>query len=240
MKPETKHKLLTALCRTIFYWVYSIFGALIFMAIERNDADSSKNDKSLYEEIKRNLTAQYNINETAFDEVTRKLEEASQVLYTDRSDWSFGNSLLFVQSIVTTIGYGHITPVTILGRMVCIAYAVFGIPICIAMLAVVGDVMRIGHMTWIQKVEKHFPLNLSCDIKCVIVCGTQMVLLIFIGAAIHMELDNWTLDEGIYAWFITFSTIGFGDLIPGLIYFFYSVFMLSSSIYSSIHPPIHP
>ena len=104
MKAGTKHKLLIALCRNLVFWIYCICGALIFMAIEGNSGDADDESGSLYKQIKKNLTAKYNIYETAFDELTRELKHASQFLYSDRSDWSFGNSMLFVQSIITTIG----------------------------------------------------------------------------------------------------------------------------------------
>ena len=107
---------------------------------------------------------------------------------------------------------------TVIGRLFCIIYAIFGIPICLAMLAIMGDLLRLTHMKWIQRFENFDLISLSCDAKCAIVCCIQMVVLIFIGAGIHMKVDNWTFDEGIYAWFITFSTIGFGDYIPGYHY----------------------
>jgi len=40
-----------------------------------------------------------------------------------------------------------------------------------------------------------------------------MVLLIVINGLLVMHLLNWSLIEAVYYWFITYSTIGFGDYI---------------------------
>lgn len=59
---------------------------------------------------------------------------------------SFPQLMLFVTTIMTTIGYGHIAPVTTEGRIVALCYATIGIPLflmCIANLSgVLSDMFR--------------------------------------------------------------------------------------------------
>ena len=43
--------------------------------------------------------------------------------------WSFPSALLFTLTLVTTIGYGHITPASLDGKIICICYSLIGIPL---------------------------------------------------------------------------------------------------------------
>ena len=45
-----------------------------------------------------------------------------------------------------------------------------------------------------------------------VACALMVVLLISTGAS-AVYFENWTFIEGLYAWFITFTTIGFGDYV---------------------------
>ncbi|KAK3582069.1 hypothetical protein CHS0354_013447 [Potamilus streckersoni] len=55
--------------------------------------------------------------------------------------WSWLGSFLFVVTIVTSIGYGHIAPKTVWGRIICIAYAMIGIPLTMIFLASIGNTL---------------------------------------------------------------------------------------------------
>ncbi|CAF2624045.1 unnamed protein product [Rotaria sp. Silwood2] len=61
--------------------------------------------------------------------------------------WTYPNSLLFAITIITTIGYGNITPMTWEGQICCICYATIGIPIfllCVANISgVLGEMFRL-------------------------------------------------------------------------------------------------
>ncbi|KAM3726614.1 TWiK family of potassium channels protein [Dirofilaria immitis] len=52
--------------------------------------------------------------------------------------WPFIDSLLFAFALITTIGYGNITPKTFAGQMFCIFFAAFGIPLTLLTIADLG------------------------------------------------------------------------------------------------------
>ncbi|KAF2358156.1 Potassium channel domain [Trinorchestia longiramus] len=55
--------------------------------------------------------------------------------------WTFAKSTLLTMTIITTIGYGHISPSTFYGQMYCIVYALVGCPLLLLFLANIGEAM---------------------------------------------------------------------------------------------------
>ena len=73
--------------------------------------------------------------------------------------WDFVQSVFFTTTILTTIGYGNISPVTFPGRLFCILFAIIGIPFTLSVLADLGKILAtIISKVWKQYKQKVKPL----------------------------------------------------------------------------------
>uniref|UniRef100_A0A336MPF6 CSON002140 protein n=1 Tax=Culicoides sonorensis TaxID=179676 RepID=A0A336MPF6_CULSO len=84
-----------------------------------------------------------------FEEELQVAYDAGVKSYSGLTVWSFINSALFCLSVVTTIGYGHITPKTPLGKALTMVYALIGVPLFLIVLADFGKLLtRIIKFLW--------------------------------------------------------------------------------------------
>uniref|UniRef100_A0A0R3RH16 Ion_trans_2 domain-containing protein n=1 Tax=Elaeophora elaphi TaxID=1147741 RepID=A0A0R3RH16_9BILA len=73
--------------------------------------------------------------------------------------WSFGSSVFFSWTAITTIGYGHIVPRTNEGRIACLMYALLGIPLILVTIADIGRFLSAG-IIWIHYMMRLLRLEL--------------------------------------------------------------------------------
>uniref|UniRef100_A0A914GXN9 Potassium channel domain-containing protein n=1 Tax=Globodera rostochiensis TaxID=31243 RepID=A0A914GXN9_GLORO len=77
------------------------------------------------------------------------------------SIWTFSTAVFFSVTVVSTIGYGNPVPVTRLGRIACISFSLFGIPLTLVTIADLGKFLS-EHLVWLYGRYlglKHFVVN---------------------------------------------------------------------------------
>lgn len=96
----------------------------------------------------------------------------------------------------------------------CILVCLVGIPISMLSIKSVGEVFALWFMAIIQKFEKKVLKRQepkALETKSAVILFSLMILFVFGNGLILVSLKGWTLLEGVYFWFVTLTTIGFGD-----------------------------
>jgi hypothetical protein len=62
--------------------------------------------------------------------------------------WTYSSAMLYSATVITTVGYGNITPKSILGKLITCLYAIIGIPIMIMYLTNTGDLLAFCFMKY--------------------------------------------------------------------------------------------
>ena len=118
---------------------------------------------------------------------------------------------------ISILGYGHLTPVTTSGKLFCIVFCLFGIPMCLLVLKTAGELISKGLTNVIVRIEKNVFRRQSVEhlkLKCAVFSFIVMVTYISLCSVIQVLWEKWTFSDAFYAWFVAYTTVGFGDYIP--------------------------
>ncbi|XP_075892698.1 potassium channel subfamily K member 6 [Nelusetta ayraudi] len=206
----------------LFYVIYLLFGALVFSSIERPVEEKLTRD---LEALKQELLNQSCVSAASLDLLLANVLKANKYGVSvfrnesSPSNWDLVSSMFFANTLVTTIGYGHTTPLSDTGKAFSIFYALIGVPftmlvltVCVQklmyplVLAPVGVLHRAG-LEQRPATIVHFVLLLL-----------GVVLGFFVApAAVFSAMEvSWSFLDGIYFSFISLCTIGLGDFVPGM------------------------
>ncbi|KAG8435828.1 hypothetical protein GDO86_013682 [Hymenochirus boettgeri] len=130
--------------------LYSVIGAGVFHYIEGSREMEITELKEFLDKLwiialnssTNNMTIMG--NESAFKEMAKEAlvqDIKPEWKQKPEEQWSFMSSLFFCCTVFTTVGYGHIYPVTIYGKIACMVYATVGIPLMLLLLADFGDIL---------------------------------------------------------------------------------------------------
>ncbi|XP_074634050.1 potassium channel, subfamily K, member 16-like [Acropora palmata] len=257
--------------------VYLTLGGLIFMFVERQPkvvVNTTQELVEIFDVLKNsdlgNSSSPIALNSSDFvrdltSNDLRKLDGilaqiSDQRVAATKAEWNLYNSIFFCMTVTTTIGYGFLAPVTVWGRVICVIYALIGIPLTLALLAIVGKIL--GDYTndacawmlkWFRKVYTSYEYERTVQegdpgqIDAPLWMGLLIhILFTTTTAGVFCWIEGWDFGTSLYFQYITFLTIGFGDVVPSkgelvflnvfLIFFGLSVLSITlSMIASNLH-----
>ncbi|XP_031566773.1 potassium channel subfamily K member 9-like [Actinia tenebrosa] len=202
--------------RLVALTAYVLIWSAVFMIIEQTGEPNTVVANRMLEEVKNNISRLLgaNISEEHFDALVNKISGAVKV--RERPDWKYWKTVDFVIQSLTTIGFGDLTPRTLTGQMVFIFFAVIGLPFTMVTLKTTGELMHDVVKKLIIFFERRFlqkQETKNLHFKCVVFSFAAFIALHAYGAELYVTLNQTGYFEGIYASFVTLSTIGFGDYI---------------------------
>ncbi|XP_039248659.2 uncharacterized protein LOC120326434 [Styela clava] len=212
----------------VFYFVYMIIGAAVFMAMERPVEKQRCKDAKQFKEKWLNQTR----NNEGFTEETLNKFIKNVTIFSGHgislqgnvkcpANWDFQSSLFFTGTIITTIGYGNLAPTQWYSQIFCIFYALIGIPLFAIMFTGIGEYMSVLAEEVLKKFQP--PQNapeeevqiVNAFFVFVLIVGGSFIFFQLIPAAIFTFVEGWSYRESVYYCFITLTTVGFGDFVAG-------------------------
>ncbi|KAH8303350.1 hypothetical protein KR059_008701 [Drosophila kikkawai] len=220
--------------------IYCGVGGLIFRHLERPAEverlsylkDVVKTHRERFMDTVLNNTEVHNLREllsfelAKYEAAVQQAAEGGLLIVVDKDfpepyeRWSILQAVFFSSTVLTTIGYGNIVPVTTGGRVFCICFALIGIPFTLTVIADWGRLFA----TAVSVFGKHMPTKPKFTnfigktwFYAILAVGFLGVYLAAGAGLLLLWEDDWTFFDGFYFCFITMTTIGFGDLVPSKI-----------------------
>lgn len=165
------------------------------------------------------------VSETSLSEFVQQIlisQPSSAPNLANEADWGFAQSVFFAVTLVTTIGYGQMSPLSVNGKLFCIFYSVMGIPLTLILFNAYTDRLLRKSNILLKTIIRKFSLENEANVlkmKLFYLFGLLLFLsscFIFIPAYLFTQLESdWSYLDSLYYCFITLTTIGLGDYIPG-------------------------
>ncbi|XP_062863499.1 potassium channel subfamily K member 16-like [Trichomycterus rosablanca] len=204
----------------LFQFTYLLLGATVFQLLEKEAESQNRNH---FQIEKLNFLANYTcLDGPALEKFVKIILDAWEHGVnpsgnsTNPSNWDFGSSFFFAGTVVTTIGYGNLSPTTYSGQVFCVFYALCGIPLNLAFLNQLSKCLTL-HLGRLERSMISVVPHKQCVEVLAVVLFLLMgsVLFLVFPPLIFSYVEGWSYGEGFYYAFITLSTIGFGDYVVG-------------------------
>ncbi|TRZ01651.1 hypothetical protein DNTS_006138, partial [Danionella cerebrum] len=220
--------------------IYLLCGAAVFSSLEQ---PMEKLAKEKWTQRMEQFTVEHNLSREDLKRFLRSYEEANLAgirVDATRPRWDFAGAFYFVGTVVSTIGFGMTTPVTIAGKIFLIFYGLVGCASTILffnlflerVITVIAFVLKFCHER--RELHKSSPAQNSHrhpsagnrdrrtdslagwkpSVYCVmLILGGAAILVSCSASAMYSSAEGWDYLDALYFCFVAFSTIGFGDMV---------------------------
>ncbi|XDV38859.1 hypothetical protein PO909_008189 [Leuciscus waleckii] len=203
--------------------LYLVMGALVFNALEAPNEESHHVQlQTTRQEFLGNYTCvdpdRLENLITVAKAISVGIDPNNSTNATFSTSWDLASAFFFCGTIITTIGYGNISPKTTWGQFFCIWYTLVGIPLFGFLLGAAGDhlgtslrnaIAKVEALLWKWKVSPTIVRVITAVLSILLGC----VLFVFVPILVFQKVENWTLLESAYFVVITLTTVGFGDYV---------------------------
>uniref|UniRef100_A0A8C4QP87 Potassium two pore domain channel subfamily K member 1 n=1 Tax=Eptatretus burgeri TaxID=7764 RepID=A0A8C4QP87_EPTBU len=223
----------------ITYAAYLAFGAWLFLVLEQpGEIQYQKDLQKLWDDFLQEHECVDGASLKEFvDRVLSGKRFAVSALKNTTTDllWSFPSSLLFVSTLLTTVGYGYTVPVSSEGKVLCIVYVVLGIPLTLLLVsAIVQRLVLLFTCRYSHHVGQgaEAQRTIPCLHALVLICLAGIAFLFIPAVAFSALESNWDFTSAIYFCFVSLTTIGLGDYVPGqdIGHHFHGLYMISINV----------
>uniref|UniRef100_A0A672S0Y6 Potassium channel subfamily K member 13-like n=1 Tax=Sinocyclocheilus grahami TaxID=75366 RepID=A0A672S0Y6_SINGR len=211
--------------------LYLLCGAVVFSALEH---PSELQAHRRWDQQLANFTEQNSINLKSLHVLLKQYEEAFAAgIRVDklRPRWDFSGAFYFVATVVSTIGFGMTTPVTVAGKIFLIFYGLLGCAATILffnlflerIITMLAYIMRWCHERQLRRSGMGGEEARSEDDSLegwkpsvyyvMLILGIAALLIACSASALYSAMEDWDYFESLYFCFVAFSTIGFGDVV---------------------------
>ncbi|XP_022782584.1 potassium channel subfamily K member 3-like [Stylophora pistillata] len=204
--------------RVVGLLVYVFAGGAIFMQIEKKKGRNSTTQT--LEDFLSQWSKMYNLSRENISNLLKDYDETKD--NEAKPTWTFLNSVFFVLQLVTTIGYGNITPRTESGQIFTVFYALVGIPLSILALKSIGELVNKALKSLTRPLHQKFHnkncQECDCDFvetgnTCINFVSCIITLLTTCALSSYLKPEQSFITT-FYSIFVTLTTVGFGDSIP--------------------------
>uniref|UniRef100_A0A8B9TU25 Potassium two pore domain channel subfamily K member 12 n=1 Tax=Anas platyrhynchos TaxID=8839 RepID=A0A8B9TU25_ANAPL len=215
---------------------YLSAGATVFSALE---SPSEAAAQLRWNRTLHNFSRIFNISLPELRAFLRSYEAAMAAgIRVDalRPRWDFPGAFYFVGTVVSTIGFGMTTPATVAGKVFLIVYGLFGCAGTILffnlflerIISLLAFIMKACHERQLRR-SGLLPPNFRRGsamagvgsligwkpsvYHVMLILGIFAITLSCCASAMYTFVEGWNYIDSLYYCFVTFSTIGFGDLV---------------------------